>query len=815
MRRISVVLPVYNERESIAPCLRGLASALAGEEHEILVCHDTDEDTTLPAIAAMPDRPASVRLVRNTLGRGALNAIRSGFAAASGDVVVTSMADLSDPPELIPRMAEKIRDGADVVAGSRYMRGGSQKGGPWLKRTLSRIAGVSLRWISGIGTHDSTSNFRAYSKTFLDSVTIESRAGFEIALELTVKAHLAGRKVDEVPSSWVERESGKSNFKLWKWLPSYLRWYLRAAIEPAIVLGIWLAMTISGLHLVAAHGSPVPYMDDYVIVDGLAGRGSDLRWLWAQHNEHRIPVPKILSIGAVGIAHDFRSPMYLQVGVLAIASLALILAARRIRGRTRAADAFFPMLLLHWGHYENLLCAFQVAFVLPAAIVCGILAFVAGRSPIERRRSAPWIAAGLFLLPLCGAVGLIQAIPIALWAAIAGAVAWRSGDASERTTGRRLVLGAAAAGFLVALYLATFANPRVRSAWAEPWSAALETIDLLARGVGPFPIEARPTLRALVLLVTSLTLAAEIVRWRLDPKERRRRLGLLSCGAGLVALAAAIALGRGVDAPSLTAPRYVTLFAPFLALLYLAWCRRGERVVARVVHAGLCLGMVAALPTDLREGRAYAERRRSDADALVRDTDAGLEPEQLSEKHWKTFSSDEDRFTAMLEKLRHLGLAPYRAPVPGPPEDPRIVRPFSLWRNPPIELRSEELVTRRRAFGVWAIQLHAPSEVVFEIPSGARAVRIGFGIDPVLYSKPETSTKGVVFDVLLLPTNFSSEQLFVRTLDPVRKTEDRGIQRVTIPLPADACGRLEVRLRSTGDGDPRRAWGFLTEVEFD
>src|SRR6058998_2432280 len=94
---ISVVLPVYDERENIAACLRGLWGALAAVEHEILVCYDFDEDSTLPVIAAMPDRPPSVRLVRNTLGRGAPNAIRAGFAAAQGDVVVTTMADLSDP----------------------------------------------------------------------------------------------------------------------------------------------------------------------------------------------------------------------------------------------------------------------------------------------------------------------------------------------------------------------------------------------------------------------------------------------------------------------------------------------------------------------------------------------------------------------------------------------------------------------------------------------------------------------------------------------------------------------------------------------
>ena len=135
---ISLVLPVYNEGQNIGECLRRIERGLAGEPHEILVCYDMDEDTTLPAIAAMPDRPASVRLVKNTLGRGAPKAMRAGFAAAQGDVIVTTMADLSDPPELVPLMAQLVRAGAEVVSGSRYMRGGSQQGGPLLKRTLSR-----------------------------------------------------------------------------------------------------------------------------------------------------------------------------------------------------------------------------------------------------------------------------------------------------------------------------------------------------------------------------------------------------------------------------------------------------------------------------------------------------------------------------------------------------------------------------------------------------------------------------------------------------------------------------------------------------
>ena len=232
IERISVVLPVYNERDNIAPCLRGLWGALREHEHEILICYDFDEDTTLAALRAMPDAPPTVRLVKNDLGRGAANALRAGFAAATGDVVVTTMADLSDPPELIPVMATQMRrDGAAVVSGSRYMSGGSQTGGPWVKSTFSRAACLLLRLVAGLGTHDATTNFKAYSREFLARTPVESTAAFDIALELTVKAHLAGEVVGQVPSSWVERSHGASRFKVWAWAPQYLRWWGRAMAE--------------------------------------------------------------------------------------------------------------------------------------------------------------------------------------------------------------------------------------------------------------------------------------------------------------------------------------------------------------------------------------------------------------------------------------------------------------------------------------------------------------------------------------------------------------------------------------------------------
>lgn len=226
--RISAVVPVYNEAANIGNCLKRLHAALFGTDHEIIVVYDTDQDTSLPAIERMADIPPSLRLVKNTIMPGVAYALKTGIKEARGAVVVTTMADMSDPPELIPDLARKIREGAHVVSASRYMKGGSQSGGPFLKKILSRLAGQSLFLLAGLNTHDPTNNFRAYSADFLKTVEIESTRGFEVGLELTVKAHCNGFVVDEVASAWEDRKAGKSNFKLLQSLPGYLKWYLMA-----------------------------------------------------------------------------------------------------------------------------------------------------------------------------------------------------------------------------------------------------------------------------------------------------------------------------------------------------------------------------------------------------------------------------------------------------------------------------------------------------------------------------------------------------------------------------------------------------------
>jgi glycosyltransferase involved in cell wall biosynthesis len=223
--RVSVVIPAFNEASDIVPVLDRLLESVT-LPCEVLVVVDFPEDSTVPVIEAYADRvQPTVRVVVNDYGRGPAQAIRFGVHQARSPVVVVTMADGCDDPRQIDELARLVERGVVVAAASRYMPGGQQVGGPLLKRLLSRGAGRSLYWFARIGTRDATNSFKAYNRAFVEQVGIDSRDGFEIGLELTAKARRMRLPVAEIPTIWLDRPAGTSNFKLVQWLPRYLRWY--------------------------------------------------------------------------------------------------------------------------------------------------------------------------------------------------------------------------------------------------------------------------------------------------------------------------------------------------------------------------------------------------------------------------------------------------------------------------------------------------------------------------------------------------------------------------------------------------------------
>jgi glycosyltransferase involved in cell wall biosynthesis len=225
--RVSIVIPAYNEAGAIVPVLDRVFESV-GLPCEVLVVVDSDDDPTMPFLREYAAVEPRLRPTVNTYGRGPANAIRYGLEHVASPVAVVTMADGSDDPKQIDELTRLVERGVVVAAASRYARTGQQVGGPALKAALSRLAGWSLYRFARVGTRDATNSFKAYSTEFIRAVGIESDKGFEIGLELVAKARRARLPVAEIPTIWLDRAFGVSNFKMSAWLPRYLRWYRHA-----------------------------------------------------------------------------------------------------------------------------------------------------------------------------------------------------------------------------------------------------------------------------------------------------------------------------------------------------------------------------------------------------------------------------------------------------------------------------------------------------------------------------------------------------------------------------------------------------------
>jgi dolichol-phosphate mannosyltransferase len=226
-RRVSIVIPVHEEGERVEACLDRIFEAVT-LPCEVLVVYDAPEDRTVPYLTKYAARDGRVRPVHNTRGRGPANAIRVGFDEAAAPVIVVTMADGSDDAMQIDTLTRLVERGVVIAAASRYSRTGQQVGAPPLKAMLSRLAGLTLYHGARVGTRDATNSFKAYSASFIRHAGVDSDKGFEIGIELVAKARRARLPVAEIPTIWLERSQGTSNFQIAAWTRHYLRWYLYA-----------------------------------------------------------------------------------------------------------------------------------------------------------------------------------------------------------------------------------------------------------------------------------------------------------------------------------------------------------------------------------------------------------------------------------------------------------------------------------------------------------------------------------------------------------------------------------------------------------
>jgi len=227
MCRLDIVIPVYNEGENIVQVLEALLQSVQ-TPFRVLICYDHETDTTLEVVQRFQSNlPLEIQFVKNT-GKGPHGAVLSGFRCSTAEAVLVLPADDTYNASIIDRMFLKLSEGCDIVVASRFIVGGCMQGGPWLKTVLVRLAAFTLYRLGHLPTRDATNGFRLFSRRVLEEIEIESSNGFAYSLELLVKCHRIGWKIGEVPALWFERSGRKSRFRVIRWLPEYLRWYVYA-----------------------------------------------------------------------------------------------------------------------------------------------------------------------------------------------------------------------------------------------------------------------------------------------------------------------------------------------------------------------------------------------------------------------------------------------------------------------------------------------------------------------------------------------------------------------------------------------------------
>jgi dolichol-phosphate mannosyltransferase len=228
--RLSIILPVYNEAESLKVMVK-ILEATVEIPHEILVIYDFPEDNSVAAVKGLQAKFSNIHLVFNDFGRGASNAVKKGISVSTGDIILITLVDEVFPIAAIQDMlALIINEGCDFVSCTRYALGGKRLGGSLIGGILSRIANKMFRVISGCVLTDATTGIKMTRKSVFDKVNIEAEVGWAFAFEISIKAQLLGLRIGEVPVVAVDRLfGGSSTFRLGAWAREYMKWFIWGA----------------------------------------------------------------------------------------------------------------------------------------------------------------------------------------------------------------------------------------------------------------------------------------------------------------------------------------------------------------------------------------------------------------------------------------------------------------------------------------------------------------------------------------------------------------------------------------------------------
>jgi dolichol-phosphate mannosyltransferase len=228
---VSVVVPTYNEAGNVTMIYDGLARALAGRSWELVVVDDDSPDGTGDAVRDLGRQHDNVRCIQRVQERGLCSAVHWGVQAAHGEVIVVMDGDLQHEPALIPKMLEVLQSGHDIVSGSRFLVGATEKGLSDRRRRLSDWGNRLTNRFLGTALSDPLTGFFATSRRlFLDSIPLMQADGFKVFFDLVY--HNRSVTIRELPFDFQRRQHGQSKLQL------YVLWLLACDIVSKLSRGM-------------------------------------------------------------------------------------------------------------------------------------------------------------------------------------------------------------------------------------------------------------------------------------------------------------------------------------------------------------------------------------------------------------------------------------------------------------------------------------------------------------------------------------------------------------------------------------------------